>query len=161
MARISCNCRFWTPWWHPKLIIQTYAFVSRSLFSIHICMMIRWMGLKWLLFTPNPLLPRCETQDHYKMASNFTFLIWTSYSLSKWKFMCLLFSPHAPPTPSITFFFFGGGGDRRPTSQRQSTWGSWPLGKFSVRKRGDFTAGNWTANLFLEIWVSLHHHPLV
>ena len=58
---------------------------------------------------------------------------------------------------SFSFFF----GDRRPIGQRQSTGGSWPLGKFSVKKRGDFTSGNRTANLFLEIRISLHHHPVV
>ena len=30
-----------------------------------------------------------------------------------------------------------------------------------LSSRGDFTAKNWTANLFLKIWVSLHHHPIV
>jgi hypothetical protein len=51
--------------------------------------------------------------------------------------------------------------DKRPTCQHQSIGGNWPPGKFSVRHRGDFTAGIRIANLFLEIWVSLHHHPVV
>ena len=30
-----------------------------------------------------------------------------------------------------------------------------------VKQRGDFTVGSRTANLFLESWVSLHHHLVV
>ena len=35
------------------------------------------------------------------------------------------------------------------------------LASFSIKQRGDFTAKNRTANLFFEIWVSLHPHPVV
>ena len=35
------------------------------------------------------------------------------------------------------------------------------LASFFVKKRKDVTTRNRTANLFLEIWVSLHHHPIV
>ena len=52
-------------------------------------------------------------------------------------------------------------GDRRPTSQRQSTGGSWPPGKFFIKQRGDFPTGGQTTNLFLKIWASLHQHPVV
>ena len=39
--------------------------------------------------------------------------------------------------------------DRRPTCQCQGTWSSWPPIKYVyVKYRGDFTAGNRTANLF-------------
>ena len=51
--------------------------------------------------------------------------------------------------------------DRRPTCHRQSTWDRWLPDKFSVEQRGDFTAWNWTTNLFLEMWVSLHHRPVL
>ena len=35
------------------------------------------------------------------------------------------------------------------------------LASFSNKSRGDFTVGDQPTNLFLEIWVSLHHHPVV
>ena len=42
-----------------------------------------------------------------------------------------------------------------------STWDSWPPGKFSIKQREKFTTEIRYANLFLEIWVSLHHHVVV
>ena len=40
-----------------------------------------------------------------------------------------------------------------------SSSGSCQPNKFSIKHRGDFTAGNRTTTLFLTIWVSLNHHP--
>ena len=68
---------------------------------------------------------------------------------------------HDPKNINYVFFFFFFFWDRRPTCQCQSTKGSWSPSKSFVKSRGDFTAGNWTANLFLESWISLHHHPVV
>ena len=54
--------------------------------------------------------------------------------------------------PYIGFFVFLL--DKRSICQCRSTWGNCPPGKYSVKYIGDFTTGNRTANLFLEIWVS-------
>jgi len=55
-------------------------------------------------------------------------------------------------------FFFRQKADRpAPKHMRQLT--TWQI--LLSSGEGDFTAGSWTVNLFLEIWVSLHHHPVV